>query len=76
MARAKNPKIKRDVKKIWLPRKHNISPMMRTKIQSFVSKYDLKMSIYKISREYLGTLYDYAKNKFRNPAVKSLSRIF
>jgi hypothetical protein len=50
--------------------------MMRTKIQSFVSKYDLKMSIPKVSREYLGSLYDYAKNKFRNPAVKSLSRIF
>jgi hypothetical protein len=42
MARAKNPKMKRDVKNIWLPRKHSRSPMMRTMIQSFVSKYNLK----------------------------------
>jgi hypothetical protein len=51
MARAKNPKTKRDVKKIWLPRKHSISPMMRTIIQSFVSKYTFKKSIHKASEE-------------------------
>jgi hypothetical protein len=51
MARAKNPKIKSDVKKIWLPKKHSISPMIRTIIQSFVSKYNFIKSIPKASGE-------------------------
>ena len=76
MARAKNPKIKTDVKKIWLPRKHSISPMMRTMIQSFVSKYTFKSPYIRPQKKTLGSIHDYAKKIFKNPAVKSLSRIF